>query len=162
MSGMRHGQAGFTYLAALFLVAILGALLASAGGLWSTAQQREKERELLFVGGQFRDAIKQYYEKSPGAVKRYPDKLEDLLQDERQIATQRYLRKIFIDPMTRSDKWGIVHAPQGGIMGIYSLSEEPPLKAANFREADRDFEGRAKYSEWKFVYVPQVQTAARP
>jgi len=150
----RKGQSGFTYLAALFLVAVMGAMLASIGMLWSTAQQRDKERELLFVGGQFRNAIKQYYEKSPGAVKKYPDTLDNLLKDERQLATQRYLRKIYIDPMTRIAKWGVVHAPEGGIMGVYSLSEERPLKVDNFTGDNTGLAGKIKYSEWQFNYTP--------
>lgn len=150
----RSSQAGFTYLAALFFVGMLGAMLASTGVVWSTMQQRNKERELLLIGEQFSRAIGQYYEKSPGSVKKYPQTLNDLLKDERQLATQRYLRKIFIDPMTRANKWGLVQAPEGGIMGVYSLSESHPLKTANFGEANPGFEGRAKYSEWLFVYRP--------
>jgi len=150
----RADQGGFTYLAVLFLVAVMGVALASTGMLWSTAQQREKERELLLVGDQFRKAIGQYYEKSPGAVKKYPNTLSDLLKDERQLATQRYLRKIFIDPMTRTSKWGLVPAPEGGIMGVYSLSESRPLKTANFSEANLALAEKTKYSEWLFVYRP--------
>ncbi|MBI5438954.1 MAG: type II secretion system protein [Nitrosomonadales bacterium] len=150
----RNDQSGFTYLSVLFLVAVMGIALAATGMLWSTAQQREKERELLLVGDQLRKAIGQYYEKSPGAVKKYPNTLNDLLKDERQLATQRYLRKIFIDPMTRTNKWGLVQAPEGGIMGVYSLSENRPLKTANFSEANLALEGRIKYSEWLFVYTP--------
>ena len=40
-------QAGFTYLAALFLILVMGVVLAAIGQVWSTAQQRENERELL-------------------------------------------------------------------------------------------------------------------
>lgn len=151
---IRTDQSGFTYLAVLFLVAVLGAVLAATGMLWSTAQQREKERELLFVGNQFRNAIRQYYEKSPGAVKKYPNTLNDLLKDERQLSTQRYLRKIFIDPITKTNKWGLVLAPEGGIMGVYSLSEEHPFKTDNFRDGNQSFVGKTKYSEWQFAYTP--------
>lgn len=151
---MRASQSGFTYLAALFLVALVGAVSASICTLWSTALQRDKERELLFAGHQFRKAIGQYYEKSPGTVKKYPKALNDLLQDQRQLSTQRYLRKIFIDPMTRSNRWGVVLAPEGGIMGVYSLSEERPLKTDNFSEADQVLVGKTKYSEWQFFYMP--------
>lgn len=151
---MNQGrQDGFTYLAALFLVALMGAMLAATGMLWSQAQQRDKERELLLIGGQFREAIGQYYEHSPGALKKYPDRLESLLQDERQLATRRYLRKLFVDPMTRTNKWGLVPAPGGGIMGVYSLSEEKPLKTGNFKEKNLDFIGKTKYSEWHFIYL---------
>jgi hypothetical protein len=37
-------------------------------------------------------------------------------------------------------------------MGVYSLSEDSPKKVANFDFANREFEGAAKYSDWKFVY----------
>lgn len=99
-------QAGFTYLAALFLIATTGILLASIGMTWSTLNQRGKERDLLFVGDQFRKAIGQYYEHTPGTLKKYPASLNDLLKDERHLLTQRYLRKIYRDPMTRVREWG--------------------------------------------------------
>jgi len=156
----RAKQQGFTYLAALFLVAILGAMLAASGTIWSTAQQRDRERELLLVGEQFRRAIGQYYEKSPGSLKKYPASLDDLLKDERHLSTQRYLRKMFVDPMTRSKKWGLVLAPEGGVMGVYSLSEDLPLKTGNFSEADRALAGKKKYSEWVFLYRPTALETA--
>lgn len=165
MVGMHffRAQSGFTYLAALFAVAIMGVALAAAGAVWHTAQQREKERELLFVGNQFRTAIGLYYERSPGTVKRYPASLKELLKDERHLSTQRYLRKIFIDPMTGKPGWSLVTAPEGGIMGVYSLSDATPLKTGSFRHADRALEGKSRYSEWKFAYEPAAQpTAATP
>ena len=150
-------QSGFTYIAVLMLVAVMGAVWAAIGVVWSTAQQREKERELLFVGNQFRLAIGQYYERSPGGVKKYPTALKDLLKDERQLGTQRYLRKIFVDPMTFSKNWGLVYTAGSGIVGVYSLSEEAPLKSNNFNLADSAFENSAKYSAWQFIYTQQVQ-----
>ena len=158
-------QFGFTYLGALFLLAIMSAMLASTGSVWHTIQMREKERELLFVGDQFRRAIKMYYEKTPGAgpVKQYPKTLEDMLKDSRYVTTQRYLRKIYRDPMSAKPEWGLVEAPNGGILGVYSLSEAAPLKTGNFKEADKAFSGQSKYSDWKFSYVPPlvpVPTAA--
>lgn len=151
-------QSGFTYLGVLFLVAVIGIVLASVGTLWSAAKQRERERELLFVGGQFRRAIQQYYEHTPGPVKQYPKSLEDLLQDSRHPVTRRFLRKIFTDPMTGKAEWGMVQGPDGRLTGVYSLSEEQPIKTANFREADHAFEGKSTYSEWKFVYAPKPPT----
>jgi len=147
-------QLGFTYLGALFLLAIMSAVLASTGSVWHTTQMREKERDLLFVGDQFRRAIKMYYEKTPGAVKQYPKALEDLLKDSRYVTTQRYLRKIYRDPITVKPEWGLIEAPTGGIMGVYSLSEAAPIKTGNFKEEDLAFGGRGQYSEWKFTYVP--------
>jgi type II secretory pathway pseudopilin PulG len=156
-TGKRIGaskQSGFTYLAVLFLVAMMGVIWVAVGEVWSTANQREKERELLLIGAQFREAIGQYYEKSPGVLKKYPPTLEDLLRDERQPGSQRYLRKIFVDPITRSNKWGLVMSPIGGIMGVHSLSDAKPIKTASFQDADLELAGKAKYSEWFFVYRP--------
>jgi type II secretory pathway pseudopilin PulG len=56
---------GFTYLSLLIVVAITAGALAAAGGVYSQAAQREKERELLFVGEQFRQAIALYYWRTP-------------------------------------------------------------------------------------------------
>lgn len=152
MNTLRDRQSGFTYLAALFLIAITGLVLASIGMVWSTLSQRDKERDLLFIGDQFREAIGQYYEHTPGTLKKYPPSLADLLKDDRHFFTQRYLRRIYRDPITRVREWGVVQAPEGGIMGVYSLSEERPIKMSGFSDVNNDFEGGQHYSEWKFVY----------
>lgn len=145
---------GFTYLAVLVIVAIMGILLAAGGQVWQQSAQREKEKELLFVGNQFRQAIGLYYQRTPGAVKLYPRRLEDLLLDPRYPAKQRYLRKIFRDPMTGEAKWGLVPAPSGGFSGVYSLGQGEPLKTSDFRPADQSFAGSSRYADWRFVYTP--------
>jgi type II secretory pathway pseudopilin PulG len=147
-------QAGFTYLAILFVVAIAGIMLAQAGLNWSHASQREKEAELLFVGSEYRKAIMLYYERTPGPVKKYPAKLEDLLLDTRYASPQRYLRKLYRDPFTGRAEWGLVMAPEGGIMGVHSPSTAAPIKMANFSYADASFEGAGRYTDWVFSYVP--------
>lgn len=83
-------QKGFTYLAMLLGVAMLGATLALTGMAWQTVAQREKEADLLFVGGEFRRAIKQYYAFSG----QYPRQISDLLKDPRFPGIRRYLRKL--------------------------------------------------------------------
>ncbi|WP_029770751.1 type II secretion system protein [Pseudogulbenkiania sp. MAI-1] len=150
--GIRQRQSGFTYLGVLLLVAMLGALLASTGEVWFTVQQRQKEQELLFIGHQFREAIRLYYERSPGGAKRYPRKLEDLLQDDRYPTTQRYLRKIYFDPLTGKQEWGLIKAPDEGIAGVYSLAPGTPLKVDNFDEKDAAFKGARRYARWQFSY----------
>lgn len=149
-------QGGFTYLTLLFAVAITGVVLAKEGIVWSQASQREKEKELLFVGNQYSRAIALYYQRTPGETKHYPAKLEDLLTDTRYAFPQHYLRKLYRDPITNQEQWGIIAAPEGGIMGIYSLSGAQPLKSTNFSFADRSFEGARKYSNWKFTYTTQM------
>lgn len=144
-------QRGFTYIGALVLVALLGIGLAAAGQVWHTAQKREKERELLFIGQQFRLALYQYAKQTPDKGKRAPSSLEELLRDPRHPVTLRHLRKIYPDPMTGTAEWGLVKGPGGEILGVHSLSAEEPLKKANFALADRRFEGTKKYSDWVFM-----------
>lgn len=150
------------YLAVLLFVAITGAALAAAGTLWHTAQVREKERELLFAGNEYRRAIQLYYLNSLGGLRQYPRELADLLKDPRLPAVRRYLRKLYRDPMTGKAEWGLVKNPDGGIIGVYSLSDEAPFKTANFRKGDAEFEGKEKYSDWKFVYRSAVVAGPQP
>jgi type II secretory pathway pseudopilin PulG len=148
---MRSGRPaqGFTYLGALLGVAIVGAGLAATGEIWSHARQREKEAELIWIGAQFTQAIGLYYQRSPGAVKRYPSKLEDLLEDRRYPTTQRYLRKIYTDPLSGKPAWDLIPAPGGGIMGVRSFSTAKSIRV---------MKSGATYSAWRFVYEPPVAT----
>ena len=162
MSAGRRQQ-GFTLAGALILIAVAGAGMAAYGEMASHAAQREKEQELLFVGHQFRQAIGAFYDGTPGAAKQYPRKLEDLLQDQRYPALRRNLRRIYADPMTGKREWGLVNAPQGGIMGVYSLSQAQPIKSGGFLLRDRQLEGpRERYANWQFTYAPAAAPAASP
>ena len=158
----RSRSRGFTYLALLIAVAITAGALAAAGGVYSHVAQREKERELLFVGEQFRQAIALYYWRTPGGAHQYPKSLEALLEDQRWPTTQRYLRKLYRDPLTGSADWGIVEAPGGGIMGVYSKSEEVPIKTAGFPARWSAFEEARNYADWKFVFSPETAQPQNP
>ncbi|MDO9221090.1 MAG: type II secretion system protein [Thiobacillus sp.] len=150
----RQDERGFTYIGVLVLVALMGIALAAVGQMWHTLQQREKEQELLFIGHQFRLALNRYDKLTPGQATRYPVALEDLLQDPRRPEIQRYLRQIYRDPMTGNAEWGLITGPDGEIYGVHSLSENEPVKKSNFGLADRQFEGRMKYSDWVFMHAP--------
>jgi type II secretory pathway pseudopilin PulG len=155
-------QRGFTYIGMLIFIAILGIGLAASGVVFHQQAQREKEKELLFVGDQIRQAIAQYYEKSPGGNKRFPEALEDLLLDQRYPAMQRYLRRVYKDPMARLKDWELVRAPDGGIIGVYSSSKEQPLKMDNFPAGYDDFKDGKSYVDWKFVYAVPDEKPATP
>src|SRR3569623_318618 len=90
-------ERGLTYLAVLIFIANGGIGLSAVGVIWHTAQKIEKEKEILFIGNQFRQANKAVYYGVPG-VHMYPSQLLDLLQDPRQVEPRRYLRKIFVYP----------------------------------------------------------------
>jgi len=155
-------QQGFTYIALLIGVAIIGGVLAASGELASHAQQREKEAELLFAGHQIREAIGAYYERSPGGAKAYPKTLEDLLEDKRMPVVTRYLRKVYRDPITGRADWGVVEGPGGGIMGVYSKSEASPLKSGNFGRGDEAFTDAKSYAQWQFTHSPAGLAAPQP
>lgn len=151
---MTHARnCGFTYTGILIAVALMGVALAATGELWRTVAQREKERELLFIGDEFRRAITSYYDSTPGAAKQFPKSFENLLQDPRYPVVRRHLRKIYADPMTGKSEWGYVKGPGDTVMGVYSLSGQAPLKKANFPGEYLHF-GKAKtYADWRFVYT---------
>ena len=102
---MSRLENGFVYLWALFSVALSGVIMAGAAQVWQAKSQRDKETELLFIGEQFRKAIMSYHNTG---TKQYPEKLEDLLQDSRAINVQRHIRKIYLDPITNSEDWGLI------------------------------------------------------
>ena len=156
-SGSRNRRPrGFTYVALLIAVATIGAGAAAFGELWSQSERREKERELLFIGNQFREAVRRYYDASPGVVKSYPQHLDDLLADRRFPIPRRHLRRMFRDPTTGKAEWAPIESPQGGIMGVRSLSQAEPLKTGGFEGADASLVGAARYSEWRFIYIASL------
>ena len=126
---------GFTYLAVLFIVAILMGGLALVGEVWETSARREKEAELLFIGHQYRRAIGLYHDSTPGGVKRYPRALEDLVKDPRQPATQRYLRRFYPDPITESAAtWLLVQPEDPQKSGVYDVRSGAPGKGRDGSE----------------------------
>ena len=146
-------QRGFTYLGLMIIVMVMGMGLAAFGTIYSQTAQRDKEAELLFVGEQFRAAIQSYYLKGPD--RSYPKKLEDLVEDKRFPMPMRHLRRIYPDPITGATEWGLVEMPNhGGIMGVFSKSEEKPIKQANFGAKQQEFEDADSYTKWTFTYSP--------
>lgn len=145
---------GYILIGLLVLIIVSGFGLAQVGAKWSDARKREREQELLKVGHIIRNAIGRYYQQTPGVIKQYPPNLEALLKDNRFAEPKRYLRKLYLDPITQNEGWGIVEAPSGGVMGVYSLSDKTPIKIRNFRPIYQHFENRRYYGEWYFVYAP--------
>lgn len=158
----RRSRRGFTYLGLLIAIVVMAIGLSAVGPVSRTLQLRDQERELLFAGDQFRRAIASYYEKTPGPLKQFPRSLDELLKDNRFPDVRRHLRRIYVDPITGKKQWGLVEIPGRGIAGVYSLSEEQPVRIANFPAAYQGFAVATKYSEWKFVYAPASTAAPVP
>jgi type II secretory pathway pseudopilin PulG len=156
------GQRGFTYFGLLAFIAFLGILSAAAVSAGAVLQRRDQEAELLFLGSQFRDAFKSYYEATPLGQRPYPASLDDLVKDNRFPGIRRHLRKVFVDPLTGSKDWGIVPAPGGGVAGVFSRSDARPIKIAQFPPEFATFEGKEKYADWTFVYTPSASQSPKP
>lgn len=150
----RSRQGGFTLvavLAAMFLLA-----LATQGLMTAVSQEvrREREAELIRIGTAYAEAIRAYYESSPGSTKQWPKALEELTDDKRFVDRRRHLREAYGDPVTRSLPWGIVAAPDGGIAGVYSRSEEAPIRSAALDTGLAATQGASRYADWQFTYLP--------
>ena len=108
--------------------------LALIGEVWHTSNAREKEAELLFIGNEYRRAIERYYLAGSG-VRQYPKNLADLVKDPRQPGTVRHLRRLYPDPITGSEEWGLVKSADGGFAGVHSLSEAHAAEDRGLRGA---------------------------
>lgn len=158
MTGRRQRQQGFTYIALLLLVAMMGVWLSATANVWHLRAQRDKEQELLSIGHEYRLALERYARSTVGAGRRLPLRLEDLVLDERSPEKRRHLRRIYIDPMTGEAKWGVVLQADGQIIGVHSLSKDEPIKKAGFGAKDTAFADKTSYSDW--VFLAAVPTAA--
>jgi type II secretory pathway pseudopilin PulG len=130
----------------------MGVAMAALGAMWQTISQREKERELLFIGSQYHQAIKSFWNAPAGGVRRLPKDFKELLADPRFPNTVRHLRRVYRDPMTGSYDWGMRKEPEGGFSAVFSLSEAKPIKTANFPPDFLDFEEAKTYKDWQFSF----------
>ena len=116
---MRRGKgssSGFTLVELLVVMAILGILVAVAVPQLQKAPIRAKEatlREDLFT---FRTCLDQYYADKG----HYPDTLQTLVTD-------KYIRKIPVDPFTKSaDTWQVVMEEPDSTDTASQQSQDPP------------------------------------
>jgi type II secretory pathway pseudopilin PulG len=173
-----QGRAGFTYMGMLVIIMIIGITSAVVGESWKIAAKREKEKELLWRGNQFRLAISRYYN-DPKHLHQYPTEWSDLTGESGSFSTIRYLRKKYKDPMTGQFDWALdpPPPPPGGSItvggggsveigehfgGVHSVSDAEPLKKSNFDLEDVKFTNvsgagrKARYSDWQFDYDPNA------
>ena len=167
-------QSGFSYMGLLAIIAIAGIGMAGTGVIWHKDAQREREKELLFIGEQYRSAIASYYKDGPNGLKQFPASLNDLVLDKRFANPKRHIRKLYKDPFYNSanapkkpserfslnsndsaetTQWGLV-TQQSRITGVHSLSTLAPIKKAGFSMQNAAFSEVSQYSEWIFNFAP--------
>ncbi|MGF6598947.1 type II secretory pathway pseudopilin PulG [Paraburkholderia sp. GAS448] len=154
-SGTRHRnrprtapQRGLVLLALLIALMLMSIALAGALDVWSLQLRREQEKQLLFAGDQYRQAILRYYR----VGRAYPASVDDLLNDTRFPRLMHHLRQAYPDPVTGKNDW--LFARQGDrFYGVYSSSEALTIKRAEFPGRYADFENEQTYGGWKFIYL---------
>lgn len=86
-------------MALLVGMTVLAILIAAVLPLASAQAQRGREEELVFRGLQFAEGIRVFRRR----YRRYPTSLKEMLD-----VRPRTLRKVWKDPMTGTDEWGLI------------------------------------------------------
>jgi type II secretory pathway pseudopilin PulG len=97
----------YTLAAVLIFTTLLMIGLTVVVQSWSNLTQREREEELIFRGMQYVEAIRVFKTRNG----RNPVRLKELI--EYGPGKPRCIRKLYKDPITNSDKWGLIF--QGNI-----------------------------------------------
>ncbi len=157
---LRRSSRGVAYLALLIAIAIIGVTAAASVQIGSIMQRRAAEEELLAIGAEFRHALISYSGATPVGQSNAPPTLDALLKDPRYPNIRRHLRKLYFDPLTGTQQWGVVMSPDGkGIVGIHSLSTAQPIKIGNFEPLFQGFADKPSYTEWVFMAVQSTVPA---
>jgi general secretion pathway protein G len=115
---------GFTLIELLVVMAIVATLLTLAVPRYFISIDRSKEAVLKENLFQIRDAIGKYHADKG----RYPDSLQAL-------ATEQYLRKVPIDPVTQSEMtWVVVPVPGTETAGVFDVRTGAQGKATDGSE----------------------------
>jgi len=88
----------------MIVAALVVIALTAAAEVWSHVVQREAEEELIFRGNQYVEAIRIHMQRHG----RQPLKLDDLMKT--GPGKPRCIRRLYEDPITRSEKWGLIFA----------------------------------------------------
>ncbi len=125
--GNTDAESGYVLLAVIFLMVALLISLAIAAPKMAVSIQRDKERETIQRGEQYKRAIQLYYRQ----FGHYPTSIDQLLNTN-QV---RFLRKRYTDPLTGKDDWkpvlfgqahvrplGFFGQPLTGVAGIGTTS----------------------------------------
>ncbi len=116
----RKREKGYVLLVFILFSALLVVGLSAIIPQVAFEGQRVKEEELLFRGQQYQRAIQLFFRK----FGRYPNSLEEL----EKTNGIRFLRKAYLDPMTKENDWRLIHIGPGG---VFPDAKNPPQPPAN-------------------------------
>ncbi len=137
---------------ALIALVVVSLAVTVATSRASIEARREREMQLLWVGNQYRQALRHYAATIPvNGPTQYPLELADLLDDHRAPLPLRHLRQLYPDPMTGKLDW-VLEMQGGRIVGLHSSSEGVPIRHAGFgAEGDASFASAKTYEGWRFL-----------
>jgi type II secretory pathway pseudopilin PulG len=153
---------GYGYLGLLLLLAMLSVAATAAALLGAVHGRRAAEDELLAIGLEFRAALISYADATPAGRPPSPQSLEELLKDPRYPQPRRHLRKLYADPLSGREEWGMLRGPDGGIVGVYSLAPGKPLKIGGFAAPWQAFADKTTYRDWVFAIPAERLGSAAP
>jgi len=154
----RSFQSGFTFVELLVVCAILLILASAILPLARVSVQREREEELRVALREMRNAIDKYKDAADvGAIapfdikagtENYPPDLETLVNgvtkaNDATGVKLKFLRKIPIDPMTKSTEWGLRaygDRPDstawggGNVFDVYTKSNGKALDGTKYKD----------------------------
>lgn len=145
-------------------MSILMAVIAKS---WTYQVKRSNEEQLIYIGEHYARAIRNFHIQH----KRYPFKLKELIETQ-----PRYLRKLYKDPITNSDDWGIIRLSDvlsGRLQkGKGNLKNNPSIKKSiSFSSQQlssgqivgifsksketpfKNYQKGERYDEWKFLGI---------
>jgi type II secretory pathway pseudopilin PulG len=187
----RIGEGGYAMAALLVGLGVMAVLMTAAMPVWKQMSQREKEAELVFRGEQYARAIGLFQRRAgPGVTppnldilvdqrflrRKYKDPITggDFLpifqsqaaaavpgqgRGQPPTAQPGAGRGALPTPQPGAGRGapptsgGRGAGPAGGIVGVVSRSTEESIRLYN---------GRSRYNEWQFIFVPQVQAPGQP
>jgi type II secretory pathway pseudopilin PulG len=177
------GNRGYTLVALIVGLTVMSILIAAVLPMASAEAQRDKEAELIFRGIQYAEGIRNFRRR----YGRYPNTLKEMFE-----MRPRTLRKLWKDPMTNSDKWGLITLTTGAPLPMPQRPPgsgfpptpvpaptpaptpgfgAPPQTAAgpimgvystSKKKGYRLFSGRENYNEWRFTEQTLLSASGPP
>lgn len=161
MKNRYTNSKGLTLLILLISLSVTEIFLLISYIPWRTVIRRETEKELIFRGNQYVEAIRIYQMKNPG---RFPSRLEELLE-------KKCIRKFYKDPFSGDGEWDIIvpssqvtpGTERGGIQKIIIISKKliekypQPIQiigvvSSSTEKSFKIYCGGETYNKWFFYY----------
>ncbi|MBS3818598.1 type II secretion system protein [bacterium] len=151
---------GYTLLVLMFAVALLNIGLMVAFPVWQTQIQREREKELIFRGNQYVEAVRLFQQKYPGS---FPQSLKELQKE-------KCIRRLYKDPITDHGRWNLVlstgqpsrekkgESPQTVMVvppGSLSSIDNPQILgvvSSSHQKSIKIYHNQETYDRWLFFY----------